>query len=113
MNEFIKGYHPFLRTQDDWNKNPEEMKKLMKAKAKDRVTLDNPKIQVPDYILALVREMMEPTLALRPSVTRCLEFLSVEATQIQVQHLTESHNHLQTQNQAKDLQIRELRQENQ
>ena len=113
MNEIIMGYHPFLRTSEDWKKNPEEMKKLMQAKGKDRVTLDNPKIQVPEYILALVREMMEPTLALRPSVTRCLEFLSVETTQMQVQHLTESHNHLQSQNQAKDLQIRDLHQENQ
>jgi len=117
MNEFIMGYHPFLRTKEDWQKNPEEMKKLMQVKAKDRVTLDNPKIQVSEHILALVREMMEPTLALRPSVSRCLEFLSVEDTQMQVQHLTEAHEHLQKQNtqqhtdiQAKDQQIRELHQ---
>ena len=113
MNEFILGFHPFLRNKDDWKKNPEEMKKLMKAKAKDRVTLDNPKIQVPEYILALVREMMEPTLALRPSVTRCIEFLGIEATQMQVEHLTDAHEQLQNQNHAKDQQNRQLIQESQ
>ena len=82
MFEFIMGHHPFIRTEEDWRKTPDEQKLLMQLKARDKVSLDKPRINVPEHVRSLIREMMEPTLALRPTVTRCLEFLTIDDTQM-------------------------------
>ena len=109
MFEFIMAYHPFIRSEEEWKMKPDDQKKVMKLKARDRVSIDRPRIPASEQVLALIREMMEATLALRPSILRCLEFLAIEDSQAELQHLTEAHTHMEQQNREMHQSLKDLK----